>query len=345
MNEQRYELDRCISDSARRLRASEKTLRQAANPNLERIITERIHMDIQAPPDRVVEIAESYHALFANNKAQRMSELRQMYTDLGQPGDLITMVYCQKFVPLFENWLASCEANGIPVRHRLMVFTLDEEAYRRSNELGIKSLFLDPRMYGQAGGSDGFGDKQFSRTMFYKNAIIHDLLELGANVLFQDVDLIWLKDPFKYLTAADAQEDLYIMYDGPNRLHRPLHANTGFIYVKCKEACKAFFETALGNTSAIFTCRSHQKPFNWILEHFQRHNVLAIKVLPQSQFANGHLFNLKRGVLPKAKEWRSDSYVVHYSWTGTMKEKREKIKKFGFNYLPMERLSGALTES
>lgn len=329
-----FELRGRVSDSARQLRASPESLRLSFNPNLDRITIAAVDLGLEPPPEAIIEIAESYHALFEKNRKERRLRLGRMYSELGQPGDIITLLFCKKFLPLFENWLASCEAHGIDVRNRLIVFSLDEQAHTRTSKLGIKSFFLDPRVHGEAGGSSGFGDRKFSRTMFYKNAVITELLELGANVLFQDVDMIWLKDPLDYFSAHDTQHDLYLMYDGPNRLHRPLYINTGFFYVRCNEACKALFETARRNTANIFSYGSHQQPLNRIIAHFMLHNVLSIQVLPQSEFLNGHLFNLKTGLAPAAENWQSEGYAVHYSWTADMQQKREKITKFGFNYLP-----------
>ena len=337
------ELGRKVPACALQLRASPARLALAPNSNVNRILTDSIDMGIAMPGEKVTEVAESYHALYRRHEHERSLRLGHMYAELGRPENVITMLYCSRFFPLFENWLASCVAHGIDVKERLIVFTLDESAHRSTQALGVKSYCLDPAMYGEAGGSARFGDMKFSRTMFYKNALIHDLLKLGCGVLFQDVDLIWLKDPMDYLVATGSQHDIHFMHDGPNRIHRPLYANTGFIYLRCTEASRALMETALRNTATIFGCGSHQLPLNRILAHFILHNVLSVNVLPQALFLNGHLFNLRTGLADIASEWRGEGYVVHYSWTADLLEKRGKIEAFGFNYLGDSRLLDALT--
>lgn len=337
-----FELGGRVSGSALGLRATVENRQRAANPNIDRIITAKMDTAAEQPAEGITEAAETYHRAFRRNQAERRLTLQQMYAELGQPGDLITLLFCSKFMPLFENWLASCRTHGIEVHHRLIVFTLDERAHSRTLELGVKSCFLNPQLYGEAGGSAGFADRKFSRTMFYKNAVINELLELGANVLFQDVDVIWLKDPLDYLAHAARDADVCFMYDGPNPHHRPLHANTGFFYVNCTAASKALFETAQGNTAAIFATGSHQIPLNRILAHFAAYNVLTVKVLPESEFLNGHLFNLRNGLSPKAENWRAHGYVMHYSWTYDMLEKRQKIEQFGLDYMPGDGLLGVL---
>ena len=338
------ELPQCVSPSAMQLRASAQRRKWAINPHVDRLFSPDMELGVGVPGEQEVKIAESYQHQYQHNKTERMRSLGMFYQRLDQPQDLIVMLYCKKFFPMFVNWLASCEKNKIDVKTRLITFALDQESHRQTELLGIKTYFLDPERYGAAGASSAFGDRMFSRTMFYKNAIVSDVLELGANVLFQDVDMLWLRDPFEYFATDLKDSDIHFMYDGRNPIHKPLYANTGFIYVKCNSACKAFFETAVRNTASIFHCRSHQMPLNRMLAYFATHNVLAVNVLPQELFLNGHLFNLDNGVAEVATNWQQQGYVVHYSWTADLHQKTAKIKKFGFDYLPgddlIEQLDG-----
>jgi hypothetical protein len=48
---------------------------------------------------------------------------------------------------------------------------------------------------------------------------------------------------------------------------------------------------------------------------------------------NGHLFNLRNGINPRAGDWEEKAIVFHYSWTGNTVEKIQKLNKFGFNYV------------
>ncbi len=327
------ELGQEVCDRAMGLVANEKARASGANPNVSRLFSRVLTLGVGELREDAVSRAESCHDRYQSQSNHREQALQSLYAQMGSPRDLIGMVYCKKFFPLFKNWLASCDAHDIDVRQRLIAFTLDKEADEKTRELGVRSYFLDPDHYMEAGGSDVYGDKAFANTMFYKNAIVLELLSLGANVLFQDVDLVWRKDPFSYLNNECESEDLCIMYDGPNRIYRPLYGNTGFIYARCTNASRAVFETALGNTASIFQCRSHQLPFNGILAHFYMHNLLSLKVLPESLFLNGHLFNRVQGLSHLAADWEDEGYVVHYSWTGTIEEKMEKIQIFGLNYL------------
>ena len=126
-----------------------------------------------------------------------MDTLEALHGDLKHPDKILTMLFCRHFLPFFELWVASCQRHGIEFRHRLIVFTLDRETEARMAELGILSCHLDPDVYLPAGNSNVFGDQAFRDTVLYKNRIILDLLNLGCDVLFQDVDIIWKKDPLE----------------------------------------------------------------------------------------------------------------------------------------------------
>ena len=146
------------------------------------------------------------------------------------------------------------------------LFRLGSRGTKKPQHKASRLIFLTPTYTGTRVPLS-FADKRFGRTMFYKNAIVRDLLEVGVNVLFQDVDLIWLRDPFDYFYLNN-NADITFMYDGANPIHQPLYANSGFFFAHANDACKALFDTALGNTASIFRSGSHQKPLNRILGHF-----------------------------------------------------------------------------
>ena len=324
-----FELLQKVSPAALELRARADQLYKAMNPNINRIIVEGI-VDLKSTgADNPATIrAESYHARFFSNSEHRLKELEESYERLNRPDDLIVMICCGNHFQFLKLWLESCDKNKIPVRDRTLVFTLDEEAESQTKLLGLESYNFDAARYESGGQSENFGDRNFSGAMYYKNAAIYESLKLGANLLFQDVDLIWLRNPLPYLSENNLKFDIQIMFDGPNPWHSPYYANSGFIYIRNCNASKAVFETALLNTSNIFECGGQQSPLNRIFHHFVVHNVLSLKILPETLFLNGHLFNLETGVNDNAGDWRSDGLVVHYSWTGNCEEKIKKLEKF-----------------
>jgi len=283
-------------------------------------------------PEHSTEKAEAFHRLYRGRAEERMESLFSTYSELDGPENLIVMLSCGHYFPLFRNWLLSCDSNRIDPRGKLILFCLDRESAAGAGALGVKTCFLDPSSYTPAGKAEHFGDGSFRTTMLYKNAIIVDALQLGASVLFQDTDMIWLKDPFHYLDAAGDQSDVQIMYDGPNSRYKPIHGNSGFIRIRCRPGSQALFETALRNSASVLL-KGHQFPLGRIMDRFTGHGLLQVEVLPEHLFLNGHLFNLKKGIMPRAGNWQRDGIVVHFSWTSSREDKFKKLSRFGLNYL------------
>ena len=79
---------------------------------------------------------------------------------------------------------------------------------------------------------------------WYKAFSVWRMLRQGVNVLFQDVDLVWFRDPFPFFheyirTAAaksvsGAHPDAFFSDDGQRSLrYSPFYANSGFYYLLC----------------------------------------------------------------------------------------------------------------
>lgn len=283
-------------------------------------------------PDYISQRAALFLDTFLANQEPRRAEIVSTYEKLKSPPTIITMVCDGSFMPFVRNWLSSCERSGIDVANRTIAFALDHEAANGFAELGLPCVLLDPADYPPAGGSEAFGDYAFASAVFYKSAILTDLLELGARILFQDVDLIWFKDPIPTLDENAEHNDIQLMYDGPNFHYEPLHANTGFFYVKPTRVSKALFNAALHDASSLFCLSNDQLQLNKLFEYFIKEDGLDLAILPEQTFLNGHLFPLDREVAIEAGDWKRDGLVFHYSWTANSKEKYAKLDKYGLNY-------------
>jgi len=68
--------------------------------------------------------------------------------------------------------------------------------------------------------AERYGDSTFALIMMAKVICVQLVVDLGYDVLFQDVDLIWLKDPRTYFEGSLSGEfDVYFQDDG-NRQER-----------------------------------------------------------------------------------------------------------------------------
>ena len=92
--------------------------------------------------------------------------------------------------------------------------------------------------------SNDYLDRVFVDMMWYKAFALFLILRMDINVLFQDVDLVWFKDPFPYfhdyikssnektlLTGSNIEG--FFSDDGQRSLrYAPFYANSGFYYLK-----------------------------------------------------------------------------------------------------------------
>jgi hypothetical protein len=270
-------------------------------------------------------VTELQHA-FAAGRERRQRKLAPLLARGARSNMVLVMMANRGYQDLFNNWVRSCDINGLDVRSWAVFFAVDEEAATNAENQGF-STYIDALSYGDQprDAVKKFGDRDFRRLMFQKTAVVQDVLELGFDVLFQDVDMIWRKDPLEYLlTAASPDFDTHFMFDGRNRWHGPPFANTGFFLLRNRPITRKFWAKVLASYAEMAICGSQQKVVNSII----REDQVRVDILPEEQFANGHLFSID-----KPSRLPTNPYVIHCSWTGNREHKIQKYRREGLWYL------------
>jgi hypothetical protein len=239
---------------------------------------------------------------------------------------LLVMMANRGYKDIFNNWVRSCDINGLDVRSWALFFAVDDEAATNAEQQGFRT-YIDALSYGEQprDAAKNFGDRDFRKLMFQKTAVVQDVLEMGYDVLFQDVDMIWRKDPLERLSAAESSGyDAHFMFDGRNPWHGPPFANTGFFLLRNRPTTRRFWAKVLASYAEMARCGSQQKIVNAIL----REDTMQAEILPEKLFANGHLFSID-----KPSRLPPDPYVIHCSWTGNHEHKIQKYRREGIWYL------------
>ena len=322
-------LDDRVAPAGLAQRAADATRDAATNPNLVGIVEGDLGLLPDPRPEGIADIRRAFVDMLNTDGPRRAEAWRQAVAGLGHPGTLVVSVCNAAFLPFLERWLSSCDRRSIEVRSRTVIVALDSATAGRCHELGLTSVAANGEDRYDLASVAGWNDPRFSRLVPWKSVATWDALHLAHTVLFQDVDVIWLRDPIADLAGRYPEVDVLAMHDGPNPLHAQLHANSGFVHVQAGDATRSLWETMLGNAASIVHLGSEQVVLNRVLERFHAYNVVRVQVLPESRYLNGHLFNREDGLLPAAQRWRYDGVVVHYSWTLDPAEKIEKIEKFG----------------
>jgi hypothetical protein len=289
-------------------------------------VTGRDWADVQFHAKGRLEVPETHrdtgrriHRLQADDDIRFRDATTSLLERLDLSSGVITAMTCDhRFALLFENWVASCDRFGIECRASTIVFPTDRVALERVEALGFVAYFDDEsQQVREMTDSHAYGSSAWTEYMYHQNWVIKNLLELPADLLFQDVDLVWRHDPIPLLRReAAAGADIQAMYDGPNPRFQPLYANGGFMYFRHSPRVQNFWAEVYARHDMVSYYGSQQEPLNVLLAAHAARD-LDVRLLDEQRFANGHLYCGPPTPPP-------DPWVMHNSWTGTLSEKLER---------------------
>ena len=279
--------------------------------------------------EKQVEESRRLRQCWELHKKERRHRLFELLKGHHKENLVLVMTLNRGHSELLFNWIRSCDRHGIEVRPWTVVFALDSDTATTLEQLGF-AVHCDAASYGDppAEAARQFGAPNFARMMFPKTAIVQDVLALGYDVLFQDVDLVWKRDPLPYLLDPSLAElDAQFMYDGPHRVYGPLHANSGFFLLRNTAPSRGFWDLVFENFDKVLHYGSQQRVVNCVLLN-RFFTDLKLGILPEQEFANGHLFSST-----DARALPENPYVIHCSWTKNVEHKIEKLRNAGLWYM------------
>jgi Nucleotide-diphospho-sugar transferase len=181
-----------------------------------------------------------------------------------------------------------------------------------------------------------YGDKKFVAMMMAKVMCVHMVSALKYNVLFQDVDIVWYKNPIALFEEKESplQEfDMLFQDDGGHTTrYAPYSANSGFYYVRYNARTEYFFNSLLLAGDLIMKTDSHQQALIALLvEHVSLFG-LRVKVFPRHEddFPGGYQYHMKSGRYMKALfAGKVHPYIFHMSWTENKDNKLLFLQQMG----------------
>lgn len=128
-----------------------------------------------------------------------------------------------------------------------------------------------------------YGDRKFTAMMFAKVLCVQMINHLGYDLLFQDVDLVWYKNPLEYFHDPNNKFkdfDMYFQDDGAHSTrYAPLSANSGFYYVRNNARTRYLFTSLLYAGDQILQSKSHQEALVQLMNEHTSLFGLRVKVL------------------------------------------------------------------
>ncbi len=246
---------------------------------------------------------------------------------------------------LFRNFVCNARAKQLDLSHVVM-FATDEYTANLSRELGIK-VWYDAGIFGSIpeDSAKKYGDPTFSKMMMAKVYCMHLAMSSGYNILFQDVDVVWHRDPLPYLVSDQFKEWDMVFQDDGSRTWRyaPFSPNSGFYFVRNNPMTKYFFETFLRMGDMIQLAKSHQHVLNDLLIEFSSSKGLRVKVLrkgDENVFPGGVEFHNKAKFMKEMIEGSRKPYVFHMSWTNNKENKQKFFEQLGEWYVSDDASAG-----
>jgi hypothetical protein len=181
--------------------------------------------------------------------------------------------------------------------------------------------------------AETYGDPVFSKMMLAKVYCVQLINMLEYNVLFQDVDIVWYRNPLEFLQSKEMEELDFIFQDDGARTTRyqPYSPNTGFYFVRYNERTFYFLSCLIRMGDKIVDRGSHQEALNILLGDHASLYGLRIKVLNRDDdyFPGGFHFHRRPDFMKDHALGKVQPYVFHMSWTENKGNKRFYFEQIG----------------
>ena len=231
------------------------------------------------------------------------------------PGsDVVAMVVNEGESDLFLNFACSCAFHNLSLHH-VFAFTGSEEMNVLIESTGAMAMYHPGFASVSKRASTDYLDRVFVDMMWYKAFSVYLVLRHGYHVLFQDVDLVWFRDPFPYFHrySEEHRDALGFFSDDGQRSKRytPFFANSGFYYLQSHERSLYFTWSIMIAMDAIQVLGSHQNVFTTRLLEGLAISAQYMKLLPLHAFPTGIMYHHQPNYMKDMKFKKVFPYNFH----------------------------------
>lgn len=165
-----------------------------------------------------------------------LAELKVILRRIADPNNTVIVMVCNfGQSELLMNFLCQARARALDVSN-LIVFATDRETHDAVTAMGV-TAYHDTRNFGDLPleAAHRYGDRYFTAMMLAKVVCVQLVASLGYSFLFQDVDLVWYRNPLEHFTNLpddDADFDVYFQDDGGHSLR---YAPYRYVYQRSEE--------------------------------------------------------------------------------------------------------------
>lgn len=155
-------------------------------------------------------------------------------------------------------------------------------------------------------------------------------------MLFQDVDIVWYKNPLEVFHDKNSPIHFYDMYyqdDGSHSTrYAPFAPNSGFYFVRHNDKTRHMLTSLLMSGDVVLKTFSHQQAMTAVLAEHASLFGLRVKVFSRDgdEFPGGYHFHRRGGAfLREMYEGKRHPYLFHMSWTKNKDNKLLFLKQMG----------------
>jgi hypothetical protein len=142
----------------------------------------------------------------------------------------------------------------------------------------------------------------------------------GFDILFQDADLVWLKDPIVFMKSF--KKDLTFMDDGiRSPRFSPFFINSGFYFLVNNPLTRYLQERSVRMAGEVAFHHSHQQAFLRYITETHHTFGLQVQVLDKFQFPSGYTYHHEKAFMTKIARHEVEPYVYHMNFNDNREQK------------------------
>ncbi|KAF8045920.1 hypothetical protein N665_4213s0006 [Sinapis alba] len=256
--------------------------------------------------------------LFPNTYSPSSSSLPSKWDDyslakaakfVAKNGTLIVCTVSYPFFPFLNNWLISVTRQK--QQDKVLVIAEDYTTlYKVNSKWPGHAVLIPPALDSQT--AHNFGSQGFFNLTSRRPEHLLQLLELGYNVMYNDVDMVWLQDPFPYLEGN----------------HDVTNICSCMIFLRPTNGAKLLMKQWIKELHAQPWSKSNkgndQPGFNWALGK-TAHQV-DVYLLSQAAFPTGGVYFWYKTWV---KETKGKHVIIHNNYIVGFNNKMKRFRQFG----------------
>jgi Nucleotide-diphospho-sugar transferase len=266
----------------------------------------------------------------------RLRPIAQKAAGGTERGPVVAMAVNRGQSELLLNYVCAAKARNLDVS-RVLVFATDPATAQLASGLGVH-VFAVKGAFGNipTKAAADYGDEDFGRIVLAKIYCVHLLVLLGHDVLLQDVDVVWYRDPLEYFTPARFPQVDMIFQDDGNASPRfaPYFANTGMYFVRSNFRTVYLYGHLVRMGDVLRQLRCDQEMIAAYLAEHVSWTGLRVKVLGAHTedgllFPGGYHFHSHDDYMRQLLRGEVVPHAFHMSWTANKHDKLKLLSQMG----------------